>query len=147
MANKLQFRLATLLRLRETNRDERLAALAEARRADEDLAGRLERLEIEQSRLQEESRKAAGPGAVDVDQLVEAHHYAVLLQTRQEELRRERQTMAVEIDRRRQALLAADRDVRVLEKLRERRSQQHRREEERQAAKQLDEAALQAVGR
>ena len=55
--------------------------------------------------------------------------------------------MAAEIDRRRRALLAADRDVKVLEKLRERRLVQHRLEEERQLAKQLDEAALQAVGR
>ncbi len=84
---------------------------------------------------------------MDVDELVEAHRYAAALRAQEEGLRQKRQTLAAEIDRRRQALLAADRDVKVLEKLRERRQAQHRLEEERQLAKQLDEAALQAVGR
>jgi flagellar protein FliJ len=146
MSNTFQFRLATLLRLREATRDQRRVELAEARRADEELVSQFEQVTIEHDRLQEESRKAAGPGEVDVERLVRAYHYVVLLQTRQEHLRQERQSLAVEIDRRRQALLAADRNVQVLEKLRERRYEQHRQEEERQTAKQLDEAALRAAG-
>ena len=61
-------------------------------------------------------------------------------------LQRQRQALAAEIDRRRQALLEADRDVRTLEKLRENQLQAHRQEEERQEGKRLDEAALQATG-
>ena len=55
--------------------------------------------------------------------------------------------LAVEIDRRREALLDADRDVRTLEKLRESQFQAHREEESHQQAKLLDEAALQTMER
>jgi flagellar export protein FliJ len=140
-----RFRLATLLRLRESTRDERRARLAEAQRADQGLLDQLTRLGIEQQRVQEECRKAAGPGNVDVGRLVDAHRYAVSLHTREEELKELRQTLAVEIRQRREALLKADQDVQVLEKLRDRRLERQRLEEGRKEAKQIDEAALQAA--
>jgi flagellar protein FliJ len=141
---QFRYRLATLLRLREAARDQRRTELAESRREDEKLVQQLEWNDKEQQRLGEACRKAAGPGTVDLAELIEADRYAVILQQQEERLRAARQSLAVEIDRRREALLAADRDVQVLEKLRDRRQQQHRQEEERQLAKQLDEAALRA---
>ena len=140
-----RFQLATLLRLRESTRDECRAQLAESHRADQALIDQLTRLDIEQQQVQEECRKAVAPGSVDVDRLVEAHRYAVSLRIREQELNRQRQTLAAEIQRRRQALLKADQDVQVLEKLRNRRIERHRLEEERQQSKQIDEAALQAA--
>ena len=140
-----RFRLATLLRLRESTRDECRAQLAESHRADQALIDQLTRLGMEQQRVQEECRKAAGPGDVDVGRLVETHRYILSLRTREEELRQQRQTLAAEIQRCRQALLKADQDVQVLEKLRDRRLERHRLEEERQQSKQIDEAALQAA--
>ena len=44
-------------------------------------------------------------------------------------------------------LLVADRDVRVLEKLRQRQADRHRREEDRREVKRLDELAQQKVMR
>ena len=140
-----RFQLATLLRLRESNRDECRALLAEAHRSDQELLDQMTRLGMEQQRVQDECRKAAGPGSVAVDRLVEAHRYAVSLRAREEELKRRRQTLALEIQQRRQALVKADQDVQVLEKLRDRRLERHRIEEERKAAKQIDEAALRAA--
>jgi flagellar protein FliJ len=142
---KSDFQMATLLRLREVTRDERRALLAEAQRADDELTRQLTCLGVEQQRVRDECRRAAAPGAVDVERLVEAHRYLVGLQARESELRRQRQALAAEIDRCRQSLLKADQDVRVLEKLQDRRRQSQRLEEERQQAKQLDEAALQAA--
>ena len=55
--------------------------------------------------------------------------------------------MAAEIERRRQALVEADREVRVLEKLRERQLEQHRREEELRETKRLDEVVTQQAFR
>jgi flagellar export protein FliJ len=144
-SKKTDFQMATLLRLREVTRDERRSLLAEAHRADEELVHQLTRLGVEQQRLRDECRKAAGPGAVDVDRLVEAHRYVVGLQARESELQEQRESLAVEIDRRRQSLVHADQDVQVLEKLQDRRRRDHRLEAERQQAKQLDEAALQAA--
>ena len=140
-----RFQLATLLRLRESTRDECREQLAEADRAEQAIIDQLTRLGMEQQRVQEECRKAAGPGDVEVGRLVEAHRYAVSLRARENELRQQRQTLAAEIQRRRQALLKADQDVQVLEKLRDRRLERQRMEAERQQSKQIDEAALQAA--
>ncbi len=142
---EFHFQLATLLRVRETARDECRVSLAEAQRADEELQEQLTRLGEIRLGLQEECRKVAEPGSLDVERLAEAHRYVASLRLDEENLRRRRETLAVEIERRRQAVLAADRDVRVLDKLRERRLQRHRIEEGRRESKLLDEAALRAV--
>jgi flagellar export protein FliJ len=142
---KFHFRLATLLRLRETARDERRVQLADVERTDAELQARLTRLAGRQQQLQHECRTVAGPGEVDVPRLVESHQYAAALRVQEAELQQQRQTLAVEINRRRQALLEADRDVQTIEKLRESQLQAHRREAERQEGQRLDEAAMQAA--
>lgn len=139
---KFQFRLATLLRLREATRDERRVQLAEVQRADAELQSQLEQLTREQEQLQRDCRQAAGPGAVDLPRLVEAERYAATLRTQETDIHQQRQTLAVEIERRRQVVIEADRDVQSLEKLRDNQSQAHRQEEDRQEGKRLDEAAL-----
>ena len=139
------FRLTTLLRLRETARDERRVELAEAQRTDTELQRQLARLEMERRQVQRQCRTAAGPGAVDLPCLVEAQQYDSALRVQETEFRRQRESLAAEIDRCRQAVLEADREVRTLEKLRQTQSQAHRQEEDRQEGKRLDEAALQAA--
>jgi flagellar export protein FliJ len=138
---KFKFRLATLLRIREATRDQRRAELAEAYRVDDLLGGHLDRLAEELGRLQAQCRQAAGPGTVDVDRLVAAQRYEVTLRAQQHLLTGQREAVRAEIDRRRQVLQAADRDVRLLEKLRERLADRHRQEEHRRELKQLDEVA------
>src|SRR3972149_3339541 len=143
---RFKFRLATLLKLREAARDERRAELAQAYRADDVLRGHMEDVLAELSFLKDECRKAAGPGVIDIDRLLEAQRYEIILKAQQRHLHEQRQRLGVEIERRRVALLAANREVRVLEKLREHQAQQHRREENRLDIKHLDEVArLQAV--
>jgi flagellar protein FliJ len=144
-SDKTDFRLATLLRLRQLARDERRESLAEVQRADGELVRQLTELDVEQHGVQGECREAAAPGEVNVVRLVETHRYLVGLQACEDQLEAERESLAAEIDCRRQSLVKADQDVRVLEKLQDRRRQTRRLEEERQQAKQLDEAALQAT--
>jgi flagellar FliJ protein len=138
---KFKFRLTTLLRLRETTRDERRAELAQAYGVDDVLRDRLERVGREVERIRRECREAAGPGEVDVDRLAEAQRYELALRAQQTQLVRQRETVAAEIQRRRQALLDANRDVRVLEKLRDKQADAHRAAEDRREARRLDEAA------
>ena len=144
---RFKFRLATLLRLREATRDERRTELAEAYRADNLLSEHLDRVGQELSWLRALCRKVAGPGTVDVDRLAETQRYELVLRAQQNQLAGQREAVGAEIDRRRQTLLEADRDVRVLEKLRHKQAQRHRREEERQEIKQLDEVAGQLITR
>ena len=138
---KFKFRLATLLRLREAARDERRAELAEAYRVDDVLRERIGDVEKELGWLERTCRKLAAPGPVNVDRLVDAERYELALRSRHEELGGQREAVGAEIQRRRQKLLGADRNVRVLEKLRDKHAVRHRDEENRQELKQIDEVA------
>lgn len=136
-----KFRLATLLRLRECARDERRAQLAQAYQAEEVLRAQQRRLAQECRQLEQLGREASGPGPVDLDRLLETRRYALVLNAQQRDLQQKAELLEAEIDRRRQALLEATRDVRALEVLRQRQLERHRQEEHRQEIKTLDEVA------
>jgi flagellar protein FliJ len=142
---KFKFRLATLQRLRENVRDQRRGQLGEAYRADEILQEQETRLEQEQAGLAATLREAAAPGEIEVDRLLADHRYALLLGAQRQHLSQQRKAVAQEIDRRRQLLIEADRDVRVLENLEKRQRERHREEENRQEIKLLDEVAQRRV--
>ncbi len=144
---KFKFRLDTLLRLREISRDGRRQRLAQAYRADEILQQQQEQVKQQLAKLAEKCRRASGPGPVEIDRLLEAQRYEVVLRAHNQQTGQQRETVAVEIDRRHQTLVEANREVRVLEKLREKQLRRHREEENRQEVKQLDEVAGQLVAR
>jgi len=137
---RFQFRLASLQRLREAVRDERRSQLAEVFRLADSLEDRKRQLA---ENLRELARsRAVSAGAVDVDKLLAASRYEAVLLLEQAQLDRQLAAVSVEIERRREALVAADRDVRTLEKLFEAQQARHREEEQQKLMKQLDEAAL-----
>jgi flagellar FliJ protein len=144
--SRFKFRLQTLLRLRDAVRDERRAELAQAYQADEILQGRRRQIEDELARLRDLSRAAALPGAVDVDRLLDARRYELVLRSQQQVAEQQQRALGVEIDRRRQVLVEANREVRVLETLRDKQQDRHRQEEARQETKRLDEAAARRPG-
>ncbi|NLF08169.1 MAG: flagellar export protein FliJ [Pirellulaceae bacterium] len=146
---EFRFQLATLLRLRQTARDECRLRLAEARRNEEDLRDRLTRLADERKRLQSRRRRAAPTGDVDVDGVVEIERYAAMLDSEESRLNTRLTTLAGEIDLHRQSLLKADREAQSLEKLRDKQLHRHRREENRKEEKLQNETALavQSLGR
>ena len=129
--SKFHFRLSTLLGLRQSARDECRLRLAEARWADAELANQTAELRAQQARTQAERRRAAGPGRVRLESLAEADRYAAALRARHADLRRRRETLAAELSRR-LALVEADREVKSLEKLRDRDQQRHQLEAARQ---------------
>jgi len=145
--DRFLFRLEPLLKLRQARRDECRAALAEALRVDEVLRKQLDGLARELEALREFCRRKSAPGGLDIDRLVEAQRYELVTRGQQQNVAQQRQTVAAEIERRRQALVEADREVHVLEKLRERQAEAHRREEELREIKRLDEVASQQAFR
>lgn len=140
--SRFRFRLATLVKLREGLRDERRAELAQALEAREVLNQRIAEVESELTALKEDCRAVVSVGAVQVDHLLDASRYELVLRSQQATYAQYGTTLDEEIARRRAALVAADRDVRVLEKLRETQLQRHRSEEARAEAKLLDEIGL-----
>jgi len=142
MAN-FTFRPATLLRIREARRDERRTRLADAQRAEQLVVQRIAELDAELEALRRRCVDAARPGnTVDVDLLTDAARYEMILKLQRQSADQQRQAVLAEVQRRRAALVAADREVRVLEKLRETQRRRFDEEEARKEVKRLDEVAM-----
>jgi flagellar FliJ protein len=138
---KYKFRLETLQKVREAHRDQQRSALAEAFRAEHVLAENRAELAAEENELRQLKRSATDAKYLDVNRLLEAQRYELLLRAQAQELEKQAVLLAAETERRRQVLVEADREVRVLELLDERHCRAHYRELERKETKLLDEAA------
>jgi flagellar protein FliJ len=138
-----RFRLATLLRLRENVRDDCRAQLAAAQRAQDIIYARIAELSGEIDQLRQRVGIVSRPGTVDVDQLLEASRYEMTLKAQRQSADEQRRAVEAEVERRRQALVEADREVKTLEKLREQQTTRHQLEQHRRETKQLDATAIQ----
>jgi flagellar protein FliJ len=140
-----RFRLSTLLRLRENLRDECRQQLAAAQRAHQIILDRIAQLEAEFADLRLRIGDFCAPGPLNVDRLLDAGRYELALKGQRSAADEQRQTVEAEVERRRQALVEADRAVKTLEKLREREATRHRQDEQRRESKLLDATALQTA--
>jgi flagellar protein FliJ len=137
-----QFRLKTLLRLKVAERDERRAELAKALRAEELLREQQATVIGEQAEIKQQARRQKSPGAGNVDRLLATNRYELVLAARVTQLQGQLEQVVAESQRRRLALVEADRHVRTLEKLRERQALAYRDAETRHDAKEMDELAI-----
>jgi flagellar FliJ protein len=137
-----RFRLETQLRLRLADRDQRRADLAKALRAEETLRGQAAELAQEQQATSERSRRLSLPGNGDVDRLLASHRYELVLKGRGRQLATQIEQVRAEIERRRLILVEADRQVRVLELLREKQQAAYQAVELRREQRLLDEQAI-----
>lgn len=135
------FRLGSLLKLRERARDERRSQLAEAHRAEEMLERQGAEIDGELAALRGAYGHAAAPGRLEVDRLIEAQRYELVLRARRQLIEKQGKLLAAEVERRRQALVEADRDVRILEKLHEKQRLRHQDQHARRQAREFDEVA------
>jgi flagellar export protein FliJ len=78
---------------------------------------------------------------VEVDPLLQAQRYHGVLLAQQATMHEQSRLLLAEIERRRQSVVEADRQVKVLEKLHERKLEEYRRGEMRSEMKVLDEVA------
>jgi flagellar FliJ protein len=139
---RFRFRLQTLQRLRETTRDELRARLAEAYEAERILADQRAAVAAETAALADVQRRLMADGALDVTRLLDGQRYQRLLEAQSRTLAEQAARLAEEVETRRQAVVEADRQVRILEKLRERRLRQHQDAEQAAEARRLDEIAV-----
>jgi flagellar FliJ protein len=138
---KYNFRLNALQKVREAHRDQQRASLAEAFHAEQVLAENRAQLVAEGRELRDLQRSANEGQYLDVNRLLEAQRYELLLKAQGQELAKQAVLLAAETERRRQTLVEADREVRVLEKLDERHHRAHVRDEQRVETKRLDDVA------
>ena len=141
-----RFRLATLLKLRESDRRQRQVELAEAYQAERLLDDRMLDLANQLSEHKQRA-KLAVMGEVDVANILDLNRYELVLKMERASLAEQKQRVEAEIERRREAVVEADQQVRVLEKLRDRRLAEHELEEAKRELKQLDEVTQQQTQR
>ncbi len=141
MMAKYKFRLETLKRVREARRDEQRASLAEAFHAEQVLVESQAELAAEAESLRELRRSATAGEYMNVNQLLEAQRYELLLKAQGQELTKQAILLTTETERRRRLLVEADRNVRALERLDERHHDEFKRRQQRNESKQLDEIA------
>ncbi|NOZ39109.1 MAG: flagellar export protein FliJ [Planctomycetes bacterium] len=138
---KFRFRLATLQKLRETHRDEMRSKLAEAYQAERLLDEQADALDAEEAQLQQVHRNTLQTGTTDVNRLLDVQRYSATLKGQLATIQEQSKMLASEIEKRRLALVVADQQVRVLEKLCERQLDAHRSSAMRAEAKIMDEIA------
>lgn len=139
-----RFRLAALLRLRLAERDQRRLELAKALRAVQILQEQQAEADQEQAQWLAQVRTLLAPGPADLDAVLARYRYAAVLHARRQQVAAQLAEVENEAQRRRAALLEADRQVRLLEKLAARWAQAERRQSLRREGQRLDEAA--AIG-
>jgi flagellar FliJ protein len=142
MAN-FTFRLEPLLKLRKAERDRRREELSEAYQAEQVLAAQQQVLRQEMEQTKTLSKKRSQPGSIQVEHLLNANRYELLLTSQLQQLAAQQQQVKGEIERRRQVLVEADRQLRVLEKLRQRHEEAYRTAEAKLETRRMDEVALQ----
>ena len=139
---RFNFRLQTLFKLRIATRDRCREELAEALKVDRVLEQQLEEIKQTIAQTRHATLEASRPGAIDVDNLLNSHRHVLILETQIQKITNQREQVGVEIERRRLALVEADREIKVLEKLRESQHRQHMAEQEKTEVRQMDEIAL-----
>ncbi len=145
--SNFRFRLQTVLRLRTVARDERRAELGRAQRAAEVLREQQAKIASEISENQDDTRsmmikQANSTSGMNVDRLLNANRQLLMLRAQSAQLTQQQKQIALEIAKRQAALVEADRDVRVLEKLQEKGQQEHELRELAIEQRELDEIAI-----
>ncbi len=136
---RFRFRLESLLRLATAQRNTRRQELAQALQAERIVQAQIDRLQRELDRALRQ--RQPGIGVVDVDRLLDAAREQLLLAAQKQHLEQQLEQVRQEVRRRQQLLAEADRQVRLLERLRDKQRRRHQQQLLRQEQKLLDEIA------
>ena len=117
-----KFRLATLLKLRDRDRDMAAKAVQDVHLALEKLD--VAQLEIDESNSQmNEARKQSSYGAINLHQILDAQRYQLVLAAQSAQIADHKGKLNQELERRQFALMQSQKAVKSLEKLRDQRTQ------------------------
>ncbi len=135
-----RFRFASLLELRERERDEAGAAVGQALEAIAKIDAQHDEIENERGRLRDDAtRELAGP--ISVDRLLTHGRYEMQLAAQADSLRQTRQQLLAALAERRQRLVDAEAEVKRFERLEENDRDEYQRERRRREQRDNDEAA------
>ena len=138
-----RFRLQPLQKVRENIRRDRQTELAKALEAEAVVREKIESLIGEIAGTKEEGRKLAAKGRINVDFLVGLRRHEAYLLAQKAEAEQKLEQVLAEIERRRLAVVEADKEVKILEKLHEKLKDRHDNELTAKEIVDLDEIAIQ----
>jgi flagellar export protein FliJ len=134
-------RFLSLLHVRRAERDRGRVELAEALHAVDAIRQQMAELSREMQRTQQMTRAASRPGALNVNRLRTTHQYEHLLELRCRQLQQREAAMESVVQTRRESLVAANQQVRMLEKILEAEMEELQLASERDTQRELDEIA------
>ena len=137
--SRFTFPLTSLLSYRRHRRELCRQLLAEVLADDARLRAEQDELAHEHGEVLNELRRLGEGGALDVDRAATRRYYAALVRRRIDASQGRRQLVANQLHLCRQALVKADGEVRMLERLEETRRAEHRSREERRTAHELED--------
>ena len=138
-----RFPFDAVWRVRALHRDEQRLLLADAYRADEIVERQQQQLKGELVTLQNQQREEMRRQELNVNDLLATQRYELVLKVQQQTLEKQSAMLAEEVERHRQSVVEAERDVQVMEKLDGRLRTAHHSDEQRAETRQLDEIARQ----
>lgn len=139
-----EFQFDSLLKYRRHLRDLCRQVLADVLANQHQLAERREALEHQRTGQLDEIRTMHQPGQVEIDRSAARRYHAGQMQIDISYLDRDRNVVAEQLARCRQALIEADRNVKVLEKLRDKQQAEFTSTQSRKEARELDESWMAA---
>lgn len=138
---KFKYRLASLLKIREGVRTEKQMELNKAYEAAQIVENALQQVRENILKCTEEARQLMTGGQVRVDFLIGLRRHEAFLLAQQSHAENQLKQIQEEIERRRIALMEADREVKVLEKLKEKLKNKFLKDQALAELKQMDEVA------
>lgn len=139
MVAKFRFRLESLQKYRENQRDLCRQALAQALAREAELAGQRADVEREREATLSELRALNESGTLPINRAAARRYHAGQLTYRIRQLELQRQQASALVVRCRELLVQADQGVKVLEKLSEKQFAEYEAEVERQASREREE--------
>ena len=132
--------LLSLHKLRTAARDTQQQRVADALRAEAALNEQVATIQAEAAAIKRVHRMAR-VGEFSVSRVLEIERYELVLKARTTDLTKQQEAVAFEVERRREELAIAEQQLRVVEKLDDRRRREFERREARQEQAILDEIA------
>ncbi|MCC7084608.1 MAG: flagellar export protein FliJ [Pirellulales bacterium] len=142
MMHTSHFRFDQVHQFRRSVREQRRLELLEVQRAEDQLACQIAQLHDELQSIRSQARSVVRPGQLDLSQLRHAQRYEQSLRSELSQAQRRCQTLAAEVEHRRQALVAAEQEVKLLDRLQEQQRVRRRLDLARREAKLHDELAM-----
>lgn len=142
-----RFRLQPLQKIRENIRQERQTELAKALEAESVMREKIESIKQDIVGTKEEGRRLASEGRIKVDHLVGLRRHEAYLLAQKAEAEQKLEQVLAEIERRRQAVIEADKEVKIMEKLHEKLKERHDNGLAEKEVLELDEIASQRAAR